>query len=181
MAGRQAQDGNDNQTPAPEGSAGASLFEERSRTGRDKPGKPTASSKSGKLTASQLRDLEAKKEQEALLSYRRVTDLWARMLAGDEEADREWMHEAELLVESFRETRALFLSSRVSSHCWRRSVLICCRVSKWAFVACSLGGRDEVRMRRRLKMTWLLDCNWSSVCEISIAMLSVSLTRQIRS
>lgn len=114
MAGRQVQDGNDDQTPAPEGSAGASLFEERSRSGRDKSGKPTAS-KSGKLTASQLRELEGKKEQEALLSYRRVTDLWSRMLAGEKEADREWMHEAESLVESFRETRALFLSSRVRS------------------------------------------------------------------
>ena len=44
-----------------------------------------------------------------------MKDLWGRMLAGDEEADREWMHEAEMLVEQFRETRALFLTSRVST------------------------------------------------------------------
>ena len=60
--------------------------------------------------------MEAKKEKEAAQSYRRVKDLWARMLNGEEEADREWMHEAESLVESFRETRALFLSTRVSAY-----------------------------------------------------------------
>ena len=37
------------------------------------------------------------------------------MLAGEEAAVGEWMHEAEMLVESFRETRALFLTSRVCS------------------------------------------------------------------
>ena len=35
------------------------------------------------------------------------------MLANDDEAVREWLVEAEKLVESFRETRALFLTSRV--------------------------------------------------------------------
>ncbi len=34
------------------------------------------------------------------------------MLANEAEATREWLVEAEKLVESFRETRALFLTSR---------------------------------------------------------------------
>lgn len=90
--------------------AGASLFEEKPRAGKEKQSKP----KSAKYTISQLRALEAKKEQEAVLSYGRVKALWGKMLAGDEAAEKEWMHEAESLVESFRETRPLFLTSRVS-------------------------------------------------------------------
>lgn len=95
---------------------GSSLFEERGRSGKEKHGK--ASARPGKLTTAQLRELEAKKEQEAAQSFARVKDLWERMLIGDEEADREWMHEAEMLVESFRETRALFLTTRVSVVPW---------------------------------------------------------------
>ena len=60
-----------------------------------------------------MTELEAKKEQEAVMSYGRLKALWARMLKGEEDAEREWMHKAEDLVESFRETRALFLTSRV--------------------------------------------------------------------
>jgi len=36
------------------------------------------------------------------------------MLAGDPEAEKEWLVESERLVETFRETRNLFLTSRVS-------------------------------------------------------------------
>jgi general transcription factor 3C polypeptide 3 (transcription factor C subunit 4) len=60
--------------------------------------------------------------------YRRVCELWGRMMKGagvggvgegeeareeDQEAVREWMVEAEKMVETFRETRNLFLTSRV--------------------------------------------------------------------
>ena len=51
--------------------------------------------------------------------YQRLKDLWAAMLAGEEEPEREWMLEAEKLVDMFRETRNLFLTSRV---CYRLSV-----------------------------------------------------------
>ncbi|THG99335.1 hypothetical protein EW026_g2982 [Hermanssonia centrifuga] len=106
--GRQDQEG-ENMTPAPDAS-GTSLFEEKSRLGKEKMSRP--GSKAGKLTLPQLRELEASKEKDAVLSYGRVKELWARMLAGDMQADREWMHESESLVESFRETRALFLTTR---------------------------------------------------------------------
>jgi general transcription factor 3C polypeptide 3 (transcription factor C subunit 4) len=43
------------------------------------------------------------------------------MLVGEEDAGREWMHEAEVLIESFRETRALFLTSRVCYRCYVRN------------------------------------------------------------
>lgn len=53
--------------------------------------------------------------------YKRVSELWGRMIKGaggsqeeeDQEAVREWMVEAEKMVETFRETRNLFLTSRV--------------------------------------------------------------------
>jgi general transcription factor 3C polypeptide 3 (transcription factor C subunit 4) len=68
--------------------------------------------------------LEAAKEKEVVRGYKRVCELWGRMLKGvggsldqeaeDQEAVREWMVEAEKMVETFRETRNLFLTSRVS-------------------------------------------------------------------
>ncbi|RPD58991.1 TPR-like protein [Lentinus tigrinus ALCF2SS1-7] len=90
----------------------ASLFEEgKVRTQKGK-GSSAKSNNPNKLTPAQLRELEAQKEREASQSWRRVQELWPRMLANEEEAVREWLVEAEKLVESFRETRALFLTSR---------------------------------------------------------------------
>ncbi|KAI0372638.1 TPR-like protein [Pilatotrama ljubarskyi] len=89
----------------------ASLFEEGKVRGVKPKGTP-AKANPNKLTLAQLRELEAQKEREAVQSWRRVQELWPRMLADDQEAAREWLVEAEKLVESFRETRALFLTSR---------------------------------------------------------------------
>ncbi|KAI1783533.1 TPR-like protein [Ganoderma leucocontextum] len=89
----------------------ASLFEEGKVRGTSAKGKGTTKS-ANKLTPAQLRELEAQKEREVQQSWRRVQELWSRMLASEEEATREWLVEAEKLVESFRETRALFLTSR---------------------------------------------------------------------
>ncbi|EPS96052.1 hypothetical protein FOMPIDRAFT_1151328 [Fomitopsis schrenkii] len=84
-----------------------SLFEEKARA----KGKST-SMKANKLNVAQLKELEAQKEKEVAQGFRRVQELWQRMLSGDEEAEREWLVEAEKLVESFRETRNLFQTSR---------------------------------------------------------------------
>ncbi|KAI9062521.1 TPR-like protein [Trametes sanguinea] len=92
-------------------SASASLFEESKVRGAKARATP-AKSNSNRLTIAQLRELEAQKEREAMQSWHRVQELWSQMLAGEEEATREWLVEAEKLVESFRETRALFLTSR---------------------------------------------------------------------
>lgn len=90
--------------------ASASLFEEgKVRTGKGKTSKANAK----KLSKAQLIELEAQKEREAVQGWHRVQDLWPRMLANEDEAVREWLFEAEKLVESFRETRALFLTTRV--------------------------------------------------------------------
>lgn len=75
--------------------------------------------KADKLSAAQLRELEAQKEREVAQGFHRVKDLWSSMLAGEEEAEREWLVEAEKLVESFRETRNLFNATRVSAKTWR--------------------------------------------------------------
>ena len=86
-----------------------SLFEEKPR------GKAAAraASKSNRLSVAQLRELEAQKEKEVMLGHHRVRELWARMLANEEESVREWLVEAEKLIETFRETKNLFLTSRV--------------------------------------------------------------------
>lgn len=88
--------------------ASTSLFEE----------KASAKSKAAlraqtRLTHAQLRELEAQKEKEVVKGYRRVQELWPSMLAGDVEAEREWLVESEKMVEAFRETRNLFLTTRV--------------------------------------------------------------------
>ncbi|KAG1738029.1 hypothetical protein EDB19DRAFT_1895731 [Suillus lakei] len=81
---------------------GASLFEEKSRTKAKTP----APGKS-RLSLAELKALEEQREREVILGYNRVEDLWSRMLHGDVEAEREWMIEAEKLVEMFRETRRI--------------------------------------------------------------------------
>lgn len=96
--------------------ASTSLFAEEKSTPKGK-----SSAGKARLTAAQLRELEAEKEKEVVRGYHRIKELWAGMLRGDAEAEREWLLEAEKLVDMFRETRNLFLTSRVS-----RVVLLCC-------------------------------------------------------
>jgi general transcription factor 3C polypeptide 3 (transcription factor C subunit 4) len=102
-----------------------SLFEEKSSGGVGAGVKSKAASgtgsRAGRLTHAQVRELEAAKEKEVVRGYKRVCELWGRMMHGasgseeeeDKEALREWMVEAEKMVETFRETRNLFLTSRV--------------------------------------------------------------------
>ncbi|KAF8126331.1 hypothetical protein EV363DRAFT_1174437 [Boletus edulis] len=95
----------------PSGSlAGASLFDEKSHARS----KGRAATKSGRLTLADLKALEEQREKEALLGYKRIEELWPSILSMqlDDEVVREWMLEAEKLVEMFRETRNLFLTSR---------------------------------------------------------------------
>lgn len=87
---------------------GASLFEEKSRT----KAKSSAPGKS-RLSLAELKALEEEREREVVLGYKRVEELWLRMLQEGVEAEREWMIEAEKLVEMFRETRNLFVTTRV--------------------------------------------------------------------
>lgn len=138
--------------------ASASLFEEGKVRGSKAKGTP-AKSNPNKLTVTQLRELETQKEREGVQSWHRVQELYARMLAGEEEATREWLVEAEKLVESFRETRALFLTSRVRS-------IVCdvgsVRVDEVCSIADSAGcfrGARESRLRRRARIVWRRGCN----------------------
>jgi len=97
---------------------GASLFEEVSSS---RPAKGHKSSKSSRPVA---RELEVEKEKEVLRGYQHVMDLTPAMKAGDEAAVKEWLLEAEKLIETFRETRRLFLSTRVSNLYF----MPCCRL-----------------------------------------------------
>jgi general transcription factor 3C polypeptide 3 (transcription factor C subunit 4) len=71
-----------------------------------------------RLSHAQLRELEERKEAEVLKGWKRLKDLWPK-IANDEnrseEAEAEWLLEADKLVETFRETRNLFLTTKV---CW---------------------------------------------------------------
>lgn len=87
--------------------ASTSLFEEKA--GKRKVG----IQKAQKLNAQQLRELETQKEQEVKQGYHRLKELWSNMLQNEEDAVREWLVEAEKLVEIYRETRNLFLTSKV--------------------------------------------------------------------
>lgn len=97
---------------APSGSQPiASLFDEKSSSRQ----KGKAATKNGRLTLAELKILEEQREKEVLLGYRRIEELWPSILGEgcSDEVTREWMLEAEKLVEMFRETRNLFLTSRV--------------------------------------------------------------------
>ncbi|KAF8824593.1 hypothetical protein HHX47_DHR8000441 [Lentinula edodes] len=94
-----------------------------------------------RLTQAQLKELEAEKEKDALRSYNRVKEIWDGMIkeretrekeletgiqaaknlmehqrangaAAEGPVEREWMLEAEKLVDTFRETRNLFTAAR---------------------------------------------------------------------
>ena len=91
----------------------SSLFEESTAK------KKIKASKTGRLTLPQLHELERKKEEEVERGYKLLCELWPKMLlpqgtAEQELAEREWLLEAEKLVDMFRETRNLFRTSRVS-------------------------------------------------------------------
>lgn len=88
--------------------APTSLFEEKVRGSKGKAKQ--------KMSMAELRQAEASVEKEVVQWYHRVTELWTDMLEGKDEAVREWLLEAEKLVEMFRHTRPLFLTSRVSSN-----------------------------------------------------------------
>ena len=72
----------------------------------------------------QLQQIERDKEKEVARGYKRMQNLWPMLLdeaaGGHVEARREWMLEAETLVEMFRETRNLFLASRVTLFAFER-------------------------------------------------------------
>jgi hypothetical protein len=64
------------------------------------------------MSAEALKELEAKLERDTLKSHRKLTELWP-MISKNEvnDSEREWLIEAEKLIEGFRETRKLFGSS----------------------------------------------------------------------
>ncbi|EKM76639.1 hypothetical protein AGABI1DRAFT_122552 [Agaricus bisporus var. burnettii JB137-S8] len=86
--------------------ASTSLFEEKAQP------KIKAQTRTPRLTHAQLKELEAQKEKEVIRGYQRVKELWSGMLTGEPGAEKGWLIEAEKLVETFRETRNLFLTSR---------------------------------------------------------------------
>jgi len=119
-----------------------------------------------KLTPAQFRELEEQKEKDVLRGYKRVEESWPKMLdktrtesdRSREEAEREWMFEAEKLVEMFRETRMLFLSTRV---CLLSSILflqpkqltdIYFRIIR--FAGCYLASPLSSGMIRQMKTVW---------------------------
>jgi general transcription factor 3C polypeptide 3 (transcription factor C subunit 4) len=76
-------------------------------------------SKASRLTLPELHELERKKEDEVKRGYMLLRELWPKMLVphgadGQDLTEREWLLEAEKLVDMFRETRNLFRTSRVS-------------------------------------------------------------------
>jgi general transcription factor 3C polypeptide 3 (transcription factor C subunit 4) len=105
--------GGPTQTDDVSGGPSTSLFAEDKTTGKSK---TPAAARQTRLTPAQLRELELQKEKEVVRGYRRLKELWPAMLAGDSDAEREWLVEAEKLVDMFRETRNLFLTSRVSCY-----------------------------------------------------------------
>ncbi|KAJ7512667.1 TPR-like protein [Mycena galericulata] len=92
------------QASQPSGSA--SLFaEEKDKTSKSKRSGP-------RMTVEALKEMEATMERDAIKSHRRITELWPNISREQvNESEREWLLQAEKMVESFRETRQLFTTS----------------------------------------------------------------------
>ena len=129
------------------------MFEE---TPSSRPAKGYKSSKSSRPVA---RELEVEKEKEVLKGYRRVMDLTPAMKTGNEVAVKEWLLEAEKLIETFRETRRLFLSTRVSDLPFVSWQLSLCRISLLDSKGCSKPNATPKRMktiwRRDYRLRWV--------------------------
>ncbi|KAF8957215.1 hypothetical protein BDZ97DRAFT_1924824 [Flammula alnicola] len=107
---KRSKGGSTNQTDESSNPMTTSLFAEDKATAKSK----AAAARQNRLTHAQLRELEMQKEKEVIRGYCRLKELWPAMLNGDEEAEREWLVEAEKLVDMFRETRNLFSTSRTN-------------------------------------------------------------------
>ena len=125
-----------------------------------------------RLTHAQLREMELEKEKEVIKGYRRLKELWTGMLNEEEEAEREWLVQAEKLVDMFRETRNLFLTSRV---CDVRSLItpfdLACRTTPSAGCFPEVGRGIRSTRPKLTRKIWLLGSNltWVRVLVIESA------------
>jgi len=103
---RSARDGEQGTVASHPNVQGVPLFEETPST------RPTKGYKPSKSSGPATRELEV--EKEVLKGCQRVVDLTPAMKTGNEVAVKECLLETEKLIETFRETRRLFLSTRVS-------------------------------------------------------------------
>lgn len=97
----------------PHGVAG-SLFSENAFQTRAKRNPPAK-----RLTAAELRQLEAEKEAEIVGGWKRLLELWpavrSRRKGRLDQAGRDWMVQAGKMADTFRETRLLFTQGKVST------------------------------------------------------------------
>jgi general transcription factor 3C polypeptide 3 (transcription factor C subunit 4) len=84
-----------------------SLFEEKPARGKPKRSKPG-------MTLAQLQALELQHEAETKRAFEACKQLEPEMKRGDSEAEAAWFAEAQKLIESFRQVKPLFPSTRVS-------------------------------------------------------------------
>ncbi|KIY61656.1 TPR-like protein [Cylindrobasidium torrendii FP15055 ss-10] len=85
---------------------GGSLFAE------DKPAGKVKQKPQNRLSPMQLRQLETEREAEMVREHRRLKELWPAMAEGNEAAYNEWMLKAHQMIETFRETRNLFMTGK---------------------------------------------------------------------
>ncbi|KAF6756226.1 hypothetical protein DFP72DRAFT_894942 [Ephemerocybe angulata] len=107
-------EGSHEETPEPgsQALASTSLFAEEKPSAKSK---AAAARAQNRLTHAQLRELEAEKEKEVIRGFKRLQELWGSLLNPDDpDGEREWLLEAEKLVDMFRETRNLYLTSRAN-------------------------------------------------------------------
>lgn len=70
------------------------------------------------MSVEALKELEAKMETDTLKEYRRLRELYPKISKEEvNDSEREWLLQAEKMIESFRETRQLFTTSRVRVPC----------------------------------------------------------------
>lgn len=132
---------------------GVSLFEETPSS------RPNRGNKSSKSSRPVTRELEVEKERDVLKGYQRLKELTPAMKAGNEVAVKEWLLEAEKLIETFRETRRLFLSTRVSDVPFESESSSSRGISLLGFKECSKLNAIQKKMRtiwhRGYRLRWV--------------------------
>ncbi|KAJ7033739.1 hypothetical protein C8F04DRAFT_614968 [Mycena alexandri] len=101
--------GQPEQTPQPPTSS--SLFAEEKSTDKAVKTKSTRQ----RMSVEALKELEAQMEKDTLMTFRRMGELYPKISKEQlNDSERDWLLQAEKMIESFRETRQLFTTSSLA-------------------------------------------------------------------
>ena len=130
------------------------------------------------MTLAQLQELELKHEAVTKRGFESLKRLKIEMKNENAEAEAAWLLEAENLVESFRQVRPLFPSTRVNLQVFQKMILVNSFSNRLSSEVCRHGDalrEERLRTLRMTKIEWHLACNWNLVCVFSISRTNLNI------